>query len=115
MPPVLPDDAVVSGSTHAAAEFVIDTLDKRHGKPAAVHHSHPHSIAGAFSCAPRRGASVVNPVGKRLQPADPADPEYRFQSRGSVMYRAGQRPAWWLQRCGEWVGVVGLPPYSGGR
>ena len=46
---------------------MINTLDKRHGKPAVIHHAHPHRIAGTFAGAPRRGTAVVNPVGKRLK------------------------------------------------
>ena len=46
---------------------MINALNKRHGQAAAVHHPHPHRIAGAFASSPWGGAAVVNPVGKRLK------------------------------------------------
>jgi hypothetical protein len=40
---------------------VINTLDKRDGKPAVIHHPHPDRIAWAFAGTPLGGLAVVNP------------------------------------------------------
>lgn len=50
-PAVLPDDPGVRDH-HAAAELVIDTLNKRHCQSAVIHDAHPDGIARAFTAAP---------------------------------------------------------------
>lgn len=50
-PAVLPDDPGVR-EYHAAAELVIDTLNKRHCQSAVIHDAHPDGIARAFAAAP---------------------------------------------------------------
>ncbi len=49
-PAVLPDDPGVR-EYHAAAELVIDTLNKRHCQSAVIHDAHPDGIARAFAAA----------------------------------------------------------------
>ena len=65
-PAVLPDDPGVR-EYHAAAELVIDTLNKRHCQSAVIHDAHPDGIARAFAAAPGGSAGVVDAVGQRLQ------------------------------------------------
>ncbi len=65
-PAVLPDDPGVRDH-HAAAELVIDTLNKRHCQSAVIHDAHPDGIARAFTAAPGVSAGVVDAVGQRLQ------------------------------------------------
>ena len=59
----MPDDAGIR-QDHAAAELVINALDKRHGKTAVIHHSHPDRITRAFAAAPRCGLVIIDLVGE---------------------------------------------------